>query len=455
MKKISLKYESKDNASFQQFMLSEYDNIAQAHFNTVNNISNFFRYYLLIITIPIPLIALSFQNMDTSFLSKIKDSIQLFICYGTLTISLIGFCVLIYIINLRFDVLLYARTVNGIRKYFYNLSDLNTSHELKIRILPTVVSAPTYLEWRFFYSVVLALSVANSLYLTAFLFNLFLLNNSWSYNPFNTNVNSIIPFIVITASSISVSTLAYYILGRHREKEYLTQPIIGIDIDGVLNKHREHFCCLLKKNCNKEINPDDITKIPVHKCDTLKTNVDKADGYAIFNDPDYWTEMPVADGCINTIQKLKNEHNYKIEIFTYRPWPEEKTFPSDKKEKYILKWQAITHSWRRNGLAIRKATKKWLNKNDIPFDKITIENGSVYTPNPKSFTKNRYQRARKKNIHIFVEDQISNAVRLAQFCNVVFLIDHPYNRDDDENISKNIIRVQNWEQLYLFIKDKL
>ena len=173
MKKISLKYESKDNASFQQFMLSEYDNIAQAHFNTVNNISNFFRYYLLIITIPIPLIALSFQNMDTSFLSKIKDSIQLFICYGTLTISLIGFCVLIYIINLRFDALLYARTVNGIRKYFYNLSDLNTSHELKIRILPTVVSAPAYLEWRFFYSVVLALSVANSLYLTAFLFNLF------------------------------------------------------------------------------------------------------------------------------------------------------------------------------------------------------------------------------------------------------------------------------------------
>jgi len=39
----------------------------------------------------------------------------IFIC-----IAVVGFLVMIYIANLRMDAILYARTVNGIRKYFFD-----------------------------------------------------------------------------------------------------------------------------------------------------------------------------------------------------------------------------------------------------------------------------------------------------------------------------------------------
>jgi len=46
-----------EKSDFKEYLLSEYSNIAQAHFKTIDTISTFFRNYLVIVSIPISLIA--------------------------------------------------------------------------------------------------------------------------------------------------------------------------------------------------------------------------------------------------------------------------------------------------------------------------------------------------------------------------------------------------------------
>ena len=55
-----------DKESYDKFLLKEYDNIAQAHFNTKNSLIQFFRYYLLIIALPLPLFVVLAGRMPTT-----------------------------------------------------------------------------------------------------------------------------------------------------------------------------------------------------------------------------------------------------------------------------------------------------------------------------------------------------------------------------------------------------
>ena len=99
--------------------------------------------------------------------------------------------------------------------------------------------------------------------------------------------------------------------------------IIGIDIDGVLNKHRDLFCKKHKENMIKEygsidkvpiskiLNPDEITKIPVKNIIGGK-DISSKDEYEVFNSSDYWIEQELIDTNANKIIKeLKNSFGYK------------------------------------------------------------------------------------------------------------------------------------------------
>lgn len=446
MGKAIFNNKSKRNEPFQKFLLSEYNNIAKAHFNTVNTISNFFRYFLLLVTVPVPIVVLLFQKLEMPKLEVVEGVIKPFAGIGSIVVFIVGICVVAYIMNLRFDALLYARTVNGIRRYFYNLSNIDIFSLNKIRVLPSTVTAPSYREWRYFYPVVFALSVINGFYL---FFSILLFDSDILKN------HQYIPFIVSIVSSILLSTIIYICLSNHREKGYLSRPIIGVDIDGVLNRHRHHFCDLLEKLCGKRIDPENITKIPVDECKDLGCDVEKIECHTIFNEPGYWSDMPVNDDCAESIRKIRDALNFKVEIFTYRPWPEQKTFPKNRVEEYKLKWHKIDMGWRREAKAIKKITKEWLKKHEIRYDKITIENGSEYTPNPKMWRKNRFQSARKRHYAFFVEDELTKAKHLAQFCDIVFLLNHPYNQSNDNGSAKNIIRVGDWKEIYQVLKEKI
>lgn len=447
MKDVNLKYQSKDSETFQNFMMSEYNNISKAHFNTVNTISSFFRYYLLIVTVPISAVLVLSERSDENGFSFFNTILPSFACLGSFLIFFIGLCVSAYIINLRFDALLYARTVNGIRKYFYKISNLNWFEESRYRILPTITSRPPYIEWYYFYFVVLSLSFANGFYLCIFSYSI------CSILKFPLNLGTIIALTMIFSASIS--TGLYLFIARYRERIYLKRQTIGIDIDGVLNNHRSHFCKFLNDIKQKEIQPETITRLPIHQCETLSIKVDELDAHAVFNNPDYWIKMPVLDRCSDVIKELKNEFNYKIKIFTYRSWPIEKTFPKNYSLRYQIGWQKFNSWWGGKNWPIKRITEDWLKSNDILYDSLTIENSLKYTPNPKSFQKNRFQSARKGEFKIFIEDQIENAIRLSQFCDYVFLLDYPYNNMDEETNIKNIIRVKNWDEILDIIKYKL
>ena len=445
MKELGLQVQSENNKAFKDFLISEYNNIAEAHFNTVNTISNFFRYFLLIITIPIPIVVFLFQQLEGIKVDAINRSIKSLAGMGSVILFFVSICVVAYIINLRFDAILYARTINGIRKYFYDLSEMDIFDLKKIRVLPVNVSTPWYREWRFFYPVILALSSINGFYLflSVVLFDLKKLKE-YHYVLFGGSV----------FSSIALSTIIYLYLSNYREKGYLSRPIMGVDIDGVLNKHREHFCDKLDSICSKKISPENITKIPVHECKTLECTVEERDCHDIFNDPSYWNDMPVNNECAKILSKVRHVFNYKIEIFTYRPWPEEKTFSKNRFDEYLMKWHQVEMGWRIKRKAIKKITKDWLKKNNIEYDKLTIENGSEYTPNPKMWTKSRFQSARKQNYAYFVEDELPKARKLAQFCDIVFLLDHPYNQCSDTNETNNIKRVKDWNEIYQILKER-
>ncbi|GAH97234.1 unnamed protein product, partial [marine sediment metagenome] len=98
-----------EGADFKEYLLSEYSNIAQAHFKTIETISTFFRNYLVIVSIPISVLAILIsifagaEALRTIVLIRVPLSVIL------LAVSLAGVGVLLYIVNLRMDAILYAR----------------------------------------------------------------------------------------------------------------------------------------------------------------------------------------------------------------------------------------------------------------------------------------------------------------------------------------------------------
>lgn len=150
-----------DIGTYEKFLISEYDNIAKAHFNTVNSISSFFKHYLLILSLPLPLLAAIMSLSKTNPFSNVPIALP----FIATTIALTGLFVVGYVINLRHDAILYARTINGLRSYFTEVSGLTYREESRIRVLPRSSSMPKYFEFEYFLFVVAAFAILDSAYL--------------------------------------------------------------------------------------------------------------------------------------------------------------------------------------------------------------------------------------------------------------------------------------------------
>src|SRR4029077_2541774 len=79
--------------------------------------------------------------------------------------GLIGLFVMVFIINLRLDALLYARTVNGLRNKFCNDSGLTIAEELPFRVLPLSIHQPRYFEWHYTIVVIAVFALIDTAYL--------------------------------------------------------------------------------------------------------------------------------------------------------------------------------------------------------------------------------------------------------------------------------------------------
>jgi uncharacterized HAD superfamily protein len=244
------------------------------------------------------------------------------------------------------------------------------------------------------------------------------------------------------------------------------EKAVGIDIDGVLNEHRRHFCDLLLRHTGKALDPDAITAIPVHTIPSSPVTAE--DEYAIFNLPDYWTLMPPAPGAAAALTRLRSA-GLPIRLFSNRPWPDAAKFPDASASSYWHNWHraapwtillrlAETAVGRRLGgrmvLAslrarpIHSLTVRWLKQHGIPYDQLTIEQSSTHADTGASGARlDRFAVAEQASMSFFIEDNPRNAARLAPHCRRVYLIDQPYNRQQPAGFPANIVRVNNWRDL--------
>jgi uncharacterized HAD superfamily protein len=281
-------------------------------------------------------------------------------------------------------------------------------------------------------------------------------------------------FIIIFLIVFIIHIITYYFLSRNREYGYLRSNIIGVDIDGVLNKHREMFCDVLYKNTGKKLDPGSIKHIPVHESNL---GVTREEELGVFNSPDYWIDMPVRDGIKSNIDKLRNSLNFDIMVFTYRPWPEFKEKNSKTAKDTIKKWESCVKNilisesrltfFEKKKLILKYyffmlfnhkrfvdiITYCWLKNNGINFKKLTIEKGTENIEHVKTKYENRFKISGNKLIRFFVEDDYEKAIRLSYICDIVFLIKHPYNSDrTDLPRPDNVIPVDGWTDIYKKIR---
>jgi hypothetical protein len=137
------------NKDLTDFLLTEYENIAKAFFNSYDIGARWVKYYLTILAVPFSFIALIYHSKPEQFdLFNLSTSIAILL----LVIGAVNIFVSYVVIDLKLDSILYARTVNGIRKYFIEQGIKNGQFEPNkpIRgyiVLPTETDKPPFLKF--------------------------------------------------------------------------------------------------------------------------------------------------------------------------------------------------------------------------------------------------------------------------------------------------------------------
>jgi len=466
------------DTEYDDFMLKEYEKIVESHFNTQNSISSFFKYYLLLLGAPFYIIGFTIADNANNSVQTFGTIIQILNTYSTpaavffFMLALAGLCVMTYLIALRMDALLYARTVNGIRNYFTNKSGLENEYLKNNNLLPMSVNKPKYFEISNFVPILFAISIFNTVYGFVGLYILKRNNDlSVTFNIFKKNfiISADYSFWAIIIIFFISHFLIYLVFTYIRENSYLQSHHIGVDIDGVLNQQREQFCSFLENDCDIKIDPDEINDIPVSD---VFDNVTPTDEYRVFHNSKYWTDMPVDKEAPSVLSSLSNSYRYNVYIITSRPWPvkeelyNKKVWASDlrfliDKSKNINWFKRQYYHLQSHAPWIPKInliTKVWLKKNGIKYKKLIVEKGSEHTTDRRWRTNNRFHIAKKKSLRFFIEDDPYKAYKLSFICDYVFLINHPYNTTirshNGEKIQfpRNIIRVDSWKELKKTIK---
>ena len=443
-------------SSLDDFLKSEYEHVANAHFRAIQTITSFFRHYLLIMSLPASVFIFVLKEPGSQSTIQTMKYFRIPIATGLSLVSAVGLFVFLYIMNLRMDAVLYARVINSIRKHHFDRSEIDIWTQLRMRILPQSSRFPRYFEGSYFIWVVFVFGIVNAIYALAAAFV------AKSFQP---NIIMWLCFGIMLMVHLGL----YVIYARHRELSYLRSNIIGVDIDGVLNNHRQTFCQVLSRLKGIEIDPELITHIPVH--DHPKLSVSYEEERAVFNEPDYWTSQVIVDDAKESLERARNILKMKVYIFTCRPWPDVKgnrdqrraqtKFLRACKHPTIFDRISVITSSRRER-PIDRITREWLIRNDIPFDKLVVERGNDYSSDPAGQKHNRFYHAQKNKIRYFIEDDIEKAAKLAYICDVVFLITQPYNIPNSDmpeairefaiRLPHNVFRVGGWKEIWHQLK---
>ena len=190
---------------------------------------------------------------------------------------------------------------------------------------------------------------------------------------------------------------------------------IGIDIDGVLTDLENYIKTVGKKYMIENNLGFD---------DTMNTNsicgfLSKEDSHQFWDThwEKYATSIKVRENASNIIEKLKNDGN-KIIIITARAYDSQIVKRGIKRQKNM-----------------EKLIIKWLDKNNIMYDKIVFSN------------LNKLKACLNNKIDIMIEDSISNIEQLKNHMKLL-CFDAKYNHSYTNN---QIYRVYKWDDVYNII----
>jgi|SRR5882724_6372328 len=120
------------------FVLEEYKNISKAHYELHNAFRQMFRFYLGIVAVPVTVFAFAYKDVQVSI--EALPAVFVYILFLT---GIIGLLMFLSLVNIRFDIIFYTRTVNGTRAYFM---DRSRSELTRYLLLPTNMRFPPYSE---------------------------------------------------------------------------------------------------------------------------------------------------------------------------------------------------------------------------------------------------------------------------------------------------------------------
>lgn len=190
---------------------------------------------------------------------------------------------------------------------------------------------------------------------------------------------------------------------------------IGIDIDNVISNFNEALKEEFLKH-DKELRNTGIVNPNLYVTQGMfDWSEDEIWGFYLENIERIAKSLEVKPGAKEYIDKLK-EDGHMIVIITGRD-----------NGDYADPWNI---------------TENWLKQKEIKYDKLIITD--AYENNKHAKT----EKCIENNIDIMIDDSIHNCMDCIENNITTLLMDTPYNRAE-----KDMIRVNNWEEVYEFIKN--
>ena len=167
------------------FMIQEYDRISTAYFGLRDQVNEWFKMYVTLIGLPLTVLAAvaRFGSGSTTIdLNEVPTVVSVLLA----VVSFLGIFVTFSIISMRMEMILYARTINGIRRFFADLDKTamprpQPSELVKYLILPTSDTMPPFYEAgrAMFYQVIL-IGIMDGFISAIAIQNLFHIGWGWS-----------------------------------------------------------------------------------------------------------------------------------------------------------------------------------------------------------------------------------------------------------------------------------
>ncbi len=159
------------------FLKKEYSGISKAFGDLYNVILKVFSFYLLLAAVPFTVAAIIFKSQEAKLdLSNLPFSMSALL----LLVSVLGFLTTLSMIHLRMEQILYAKTVNCIRRYFWDIGEKSEKELDNYLSLPITDALPPFLElWRSFFWQIALIGLIDGTYMAVAIANLEGLSLCW------------------------------------------------------------------------------------------------------------------------------------------------------------------------------------------------------------------------------------------------------------------------------------